>query len=73
MTEVTATMIMVWPATWLTMSCRPAPMYWAVSVAPAIANPGPSAITRNVTGKLTETAATADAPSRPTQNASVTW
>ena len=73
MTEVTATIIMVWAATWLTMSWRPAPIYCAVSVAPAIASPAPSAITRNVTGKLTETAATAAAPSRPTQNASVSW
>ena len=41
--------------------------------APAIASPAPSAITRNPTGKLTDTAATATAPSRPTQNASVNW
>jgi hypothetical protein len=35
--------------------------------------PAPSAITRNETGKLTDTAATAAAPKRPTQNASVNW
>ena len=52
------TMIMVWPATWFTMSCRPAPAYCALKVAPAIASPEPIAMTRNVTGKLTETAAT---------------
>ncbi|GEM_PF-3235940 len=55
----------------LTMSWRPAPTYWAAMVAPAIARPEPSAITRKVTGKLTEIAATADAPRRPTQKASV--
>ncbi len=48
-------------------------MYWADSVAPAMARPAPSAITRKVTGKLTDTAATAAAPRRPTQNASVNW
>jgi len=38
-----------------------------------MARPAPRAITRKVTGKLTETAATAAAPNLPTQKASVSW
>ncbi len=73
MMELMATITMVWAATWFTMSWRPAPIYCAISVAPAMASPAPRAMTRKVTGKLTATAATAGAPSRPTQNASVSW
>ncbi len=64
---------MVWAATWSTMAWLRAPAYCAVSVAPATARPPPSAIIRKVTGKLTDTAATAAAPRRPTQKASVIW
>ena len=68
-----ATITMVCAATWFTVSWRPAPIYCAISVAPAMASPAPSAMTRKVTGKLIATAATAAAPSRPPQNASVNW
>jgi len=64
-------MFKVCPATWATIVSSPAPRYCAVSVEPAIARPMPSAIIRNITGKLMETAATAAPPSRPTQKASM--
>ena len=52
--------------------CR-APKYCAISVEPAIARPAPSPMVRNMTGVDTDTAATAAPPSRPTQNASISW
>jgi len=48
-----------------------APTYWAISVVPATAKPSPAEIVRNMTGMEMETAATAAAPSRPTQKASI--
>ena len=35
--------------------------------------PPATAMNRKMTGKLNDTAATASAPSRPTQNVSVSW
>jgi hypothetical protein len=48
-----------------------APTYWAIRVDPAIDRPPPMANIRNIAGKLTDTAATAAPPRRPTQNASI--
>ncbi len=61
----------VWPATWPTILWLPAPTNCAIRVEPAIDNPAPIANIRNITGKDSDTAATAAPPSLPTQKASI--
>ncbi len=68
---VRTTITRVWPATWPTIFWFPAPTYCAIRVEPAIDRPAPTANIRNITGKESETAATAAPPSRPTQKASI--
>ena len=69
--ETTMTIISVCAATWFTIFSLRAQTYCAIKVEPDTAKPAPSAIIKNVIGKLTDTAATAVPPRRPTQNASV--
>ena len=69
--ETNSTINSVCAATWFIARSSPRPLYWAISTVPAIGNPPPMAIIRNVSGKQSETAATASALSRPTQNVSV--
>ena len=71
--EASTTIRMVWPATCPTMRSLRAPTYCAIRVEPAIDRPAPTANIRNITGKLSDTAATAAPPSRPTQKASMIW
>jgi hypothetical protein len=66
--EIATTMSSVCADTWFTIACSRAPAYCAIRIEPAMDSPPPNDISRNSTGKLTETAATAFAPSRPTQN-----
>ena len=63
----------VWAATWSMAEWSPRPLYWAKRTVPAIGSPAPIAIIRKLIGKERDTAATAWALSRPTQNVSVSW
>ena len=44
---------------WLTISLFFCQLYWAIKILQAIEKPVPKAIIKNITGQLTETAATA--------------
>ena len=68
--DTMTTMVSVCVATWFTILKFFAPAYWATRMVPAKAKPELREMSRKLTGKLIETAATALAPSLPTQKAS---